>query len=404
VVALGNRRERIEQLDQLLDGSLAADDARADVRRLASLATAVRTDLPMPLLEDDARDRIRTRVLAEIHNDAHAAAVDAPARRAPRRRVAVATGVASLVVGTTGIAVAAQEALPGDVLYGVKQATESVRVAAASGAVEQGRVELALAVERLEEVRAAVERGGVRDEVLIDTLARMDTRSRDGAETLVREAERSGDVALLEEVATFTEQQGRGIVDVFDQLPVTVRPYAEDSLAVLRAIRAELLDPVLGSSRFAAVTQASALEELLRSAPLPPAPSTTTLGDAETSPDGGTTSTPSGDGSGTSGSELPLDAPAPTDGATQPRDVVPRLPAPLDDAGRTVDETVGGVVDGADDLVDGASDAVDDTVGGAGDTVDDAVDGVDDAVDGVVDGAGDAIDDVTDGVGGLLGP
>lgn len=405
MVTLSSRRERVEQLAGYLDGTLPDDAVRSDVRRLATLAGTVTAEIEPPRLSEAERDRIRTRIMAAVHTDLQAAdAVRTGTARAPRSaRAAVATGVASVLIGTGGVAVAAQEALPGDALYGIKQATESVRVAAAGDATEQGRLELALAAERLDEVTAAVDRGGARDDALIDTLQRMDARSAAGAETLVRIADTSGDRELLDEVEDFIARQAGGLFEVFDRLPVQVRPHAEDSLATLRAIRDELVGPALGTDRDVASAElAAAIDALLRSAPLPPAP-------ALESPSGGGTDEPSNAGSraptSTSGSTdqapaapvtpedsdvpaLPVPAPDRTTtsgGDGGDRTLVPRLPGPLDDVGRTVDDTVGGVLDSTGKLLD-------DTTGAVGDVVE----GVGDAVGGV-------LDSTLGGVGRLLG-
>lgn len=392
MVTLSNRRERADQLAQVLEGRLDATEAPRDVRQLATLASTVTTELTIPVLEAEARDRIRTRILAEIHTEAHAAAAGAVDARRTRRRVVVATGVASVLVGASGMAVAAQQALPGDALYGIKQATESVRVAVAGDLAEQGRLELSLATERLEEVTGSVDRGDVRDEAIIETLARMDARSRAGAEALMRVAERSGDPGGLDEVAAFTEQQARGLADVFDRLPVTVRPHAEDSLAVLRAIRADLLGAFSTDAAAAFVGGNGALADLLRSAPLPAAPAVP-VGDNEA---GDTDPAPAPDGSTvTDGAPTAPSLPGPNvgrrDDGADLRTVVPRLPGPLDDLGRVIDETVGGVLEGTGDLVE-------DTTG----AVDEVLDGTGEVVDGLLDGATGLLDD-DDGGGGLLG-
>jgi hypothetical protein len=381
VVTLSSRRERIEQLAALLDGTAAEDEVRGDVRRLATLAGTVTTQIELPRLDEAERDRIRTRVMAAVHTDLQEAeAARTGTARAPRSaRAALATGVASVLIGTGGVAVAAQEALPGDALYGIKQATESVRIAAAGDLTEHGRLELRLATERLDEVTAAVARGGVSDQALIETLQRMDERSRSGAQTLVRVADESGEAELLEEVATFTESQARGIVDVFDDLPVQVRPHAEDSLATLRAIRDELLAPRLGTD-VASAELAGAIEALLRSSPLPPAPvvvetPSSTDGRTEAPADPSTPATGSSDGTVGDAplTDLPVDQP--TTAGTPDRSVVPRLPGPLEDVGRTVDETVGGVIDGTGRLVEDTTDTVEDVVDGVGNSVGEAVDG-----------------------------
>ncbi len=400
MVTLSSRRERIDQLAALLDGDLADHQVRAEVRRLATLAATVTTEVERPTLAADERDRIRTRVMAAVHTDLQAAEVE---RRAPRRaarstRAAVATSVASVLIGTGGVAVAAQEALPGDALYGIKQATESVRVAAAGDLLTQGRIELALAVERLEEVTTAVDRGDVRGDALVDTLARMDQRSITGTDTLARVAEREDDPALLAEIATFTERQADGLVDVFGRLPVDVRPHAEDSLATLRAIRERYLTGAFAEADVSSAELAGAVDELLRSSPLPAAPTedpapAPTEDAADHAPD----ATPQPSGSDTTVPTSPLPSlPLPTDrpeGAPEERRrIVPPLPGPLDEVGKGLDDTVGGVLDGTGKLIE-------DTTG----AVDDVLDGVGGVVDGVVDGVGGLLDGVGGLVGGLLG-
>lgn len=394
MVTLGARRERIEELADLLDGTRTEDEVRGEVRRLATLAGTVTREVEVPVLDADARDRIRTAVMAGVHTDLQEAeqARTAAPRRSRSARSVVATGVASVVIGAGGVAVAAQEALPGDALYSIKQATESVRLAAATDQVEQGRLELALASARLEEITAAVDRGGVRDEQLVTTFERMDERSRAGAEALVRVAEREDRPELLDEVASFTETQYAGIVDVFDRLPIQVRPVAEASLTNLRAIHDQLLTPVLGGELGSAALAGSGTE--LRSPSLPTAPpapdpepepsvteerSVTREPSVELpveAPDAPSTSTPS----------LPSPRPGSSASEERERNVVPRLPGPLDDVGRTVDDTVGGVLDGTGRLVEDGVGAVDDVLDGVGGAVDGLLGGVGGAVDGLLGG------------------
>lgn len=403
MVTLNGRRERIEQLAALLDGTLPEDEARPDVRRLASLAGTVTTEIRPPRLDEAERDRIRTRVMAGVHTDLQAASAPAPVRSARSRRTAVATGLASVVIGASGVAAAAQEALPGDTLYGIKQATESVRIAAAGDLTEHGRLELALAAERLEEVTDAVERGGVRDQDLIDTLRRMDERSVSGARTLVQVAERSGEPELLEEVARFTEQQASGIVEVMPELPIPVRPHAEDSLATLRAIRTELLAPVVGSGDVASAEFAAAVDAMLRSSPLP-------------TPDRGvegSTSDPTGradaDGSGTAtpAPDATTDVELP---GTDTTDTTTGGGGLVDEVAEDLEDAVEEVVDGGGQLIEDTTGAIEDTVDEVGDTVDEVGKTVDrtieksvDTVDETVDGVDDTLDRTTDAADDLLG-
>jgi hypothetical protein len=425
VNARPNRR-RIEELDALLDGRLAPEDASAASRRLASVATTVLDRDPLPAVELGAERKaaIRQQLLADI------AALPAPVterareallprmRRATNQaRVAVASTMAASMVGTTGVAVAAQEALPGDALYGIKKATESLRLSLAGDQVAAGRLELRFAEARLEEVVAGSQDQRVpSSEALIDALTEMDVRSLSGAEDLIRVGERDDRPELFEEVADFTERQASALANAYDGLPSDVKPHAEDSLSVLRRIRIELLIPAIERCDCVELAGADALpagaesDELpwFRSAalPLPPLDGsdgrTTSSDDADTV--GSSGNTDEGSSSGTSSSD--------TSGSLldTTRDVVDGTTDTLGDAVGGTTSTTGDVVDGTTsttrDAVDTTTDTVDDVVDGTTSTTREVVDGTTEAVEGavdeVVDTTEDAIDEVGDGIGGLL--
>jgi hypothetical protein len=288
----------IEQLAALLDGSRAPDEVGATARRLGALATAVVEHEPVEAvtLAQDRRLAMRDRLLDQIAAEAAepaAAPVFAPTRERVGRGVrsargAIATGLAAATLGTTGVAFAAQEALPGDTLYRVKQVTESARLSLAGDVTQQGRLQLRFAEERLDEVVAGHERIG--DARLVTVMREMDERSVTGAELLIDEAARTDDGELLAEVDDFTRRQATRLVELYDQLPPQVRPHVEDSLGVLRRIRLELLFPVaeacdcvqLAGGVVEPLGQTATLTERLRSAALPtptPGRTVTTLAD-----------------------------------------------------------------------------------------------------------------------------
>jgi hypothetical protein len=388
-------RRRIEELDALLEGRLAPEDASAASRRLASVATTVLDHDPLPAVELGAERKaaIRQQLLADI------AALPAPVtdrareallprmRRATNQaRVAVASTMAASMVGTTGVAVAAQEALPGDALYGVKKATESLRLSLAGDQVAAGRLELRFAEERLEEVVAGSQDQRVpSSEALIDALTEMDVRSLSGAEELIRVGERDDRPELFEEVADFTERQASTLANAYDALPSDVKPHAEDSLSVLRRIRIELLIPAIERCDCVELAGAEALpagaetDELpwFRSAALPLPP-------LDGSSDG--TGSASGDDvAGSSGST----GDGSTSGSTS-----------ADSGGSTLTGTTRDVVDGTTsttrDVVDGTTSTTRDVVDGTTSTTRDVVDDTTKTVENVVDGTTDAVQDVVE--------
>ena len=392
-------RRTAEELEALLEGRLSADEAGAEARRLATLASTVAEEQPGPVatLAEDRRLLLRDRILDDI------AALDAPTPDAPtpetapaapaRRkrpvRAAVASGLASTMIAATGVTVAAQEALPGDALYGLKKGTESVRMNLAADATQAARLELRFAEERLDEVTAGA--GRLPAPALVDSLAEMDQRSMAGAQQLVLSAEQAGDEELLLEVDAFLERQSAGIVEVFPRLPVQVRPHAEDSLAVLREIRNDLLVPALEACDCLDVVPASHSDsEFVRrttSEPLPPA-----TADQQTQ-----------------------DSLHDTDGTTEDEDA--DLREPVDDltSGDTTTsddgdgvrnqlrETVEETEEQVDDTVDRTGDAVDETTDTLDDTVDETTDTLDDTVDETTDTLDDTVDETTESVGDLLG-
>jgi hypothetical protein len=412
-------RRRIEELDALLEGRLAPEDASASSRRLAAMATTVVDRDPFPAAElgPERKTAIRQQLLADI------AALPAPVterareallprmRRATNQaRVAVASTMAASMVGTAGVAVAAQEALPGDALYGVKKATESLRLSLAGDQVAEGRLELRLAQERLAEVIAGSQDQRVPSaDALIDTLGEMDVRSLSGAEHLIRVGERDDRPELFEEVADFTERQAATLAEAYDGMPSDVKPHAEDSLSVLRRIRIELLIP--------AIERCDCVELAGSSSPLPAGPEADELpwfrSAALPLPSlDGSDQTEATEGSGPGSTPDAVDDPTGTIGTGSSG--TSSLGGTIDDVVDGTTGTVGRVTESTTDTleetVDGTTSTVTGTVKGTTDTVERTVDGTTDAVEGslegdaegAVDELGDAADEVVDGLGNTV--
>ncbi|MFA9432676.1 DUF5667 domain-containing protein [Egicoccus sp. AB-alg2] len=439
----------VEQLAALLDGSRAPAEVGREARRLGALATAVaeRDALPAVTLTEDRRAAMRDRLLADIAEldrapEAARTPVLAPVRErlagaARSARVGLATGLAAAMVGTTGVAFAAQEALPGDALYRIKQITESTRLSLAGDVAQQGRLQLRFAEERLEEVATGYDRiGSAR---LVTALQEMDERSLAGAEALLAEAERTGDGQLILEVDAFTERQAVRIIEIYGELPADVRPHVEDSLGVLRRIRLELLFPALqacdcvelAGAVVAPLSDGASLGERLRSAALPvPTPSLelSTLADGLSELEAAAVErveravervTPQPDGAG--GQEKTSDAGGGTVGRVTDgvgdavEDTTGRVGSTVGrttgEVGGVVDDVTGGTVGGnvgsvgedVGGVVEDVGSSVGDVVRDPGKVVRDPAGTVGGVVDDVADGVGDAADSVGDTVGGVTG-
>ena len=413
------RRADIDTLEALLEGRTAPEDAPRAIQRLGSLATSVRdhTELETPT------DEFRTRLRAELLEVAAAGRTttmqrlrdrvdDATARVRHSLRAAGAAAVASTMIGTAGVAAAAQSALPGDVLYSVKDFTEDVRLTFASGDVERGRLHLAFARERLEELEAG--RGRLSDDQLSGTLDRLDHEAASGADQLLQAAAAEDGDRLLTELDDFTAEMRLRLLDLSPALPLSVRPAAERTLEVLRRIDLQVtgLLGLDGAGCAVCAGEAGVQPRVVLPGDGPAAPACQCVQPAP--PVGG-------DDADTDPVEQPQDDPSDTStgGTVVVPDDDPSLSggtggdAVIDDLGSAVDDSVGDVGSVVDDAVDDVGSLVDelldpsatsssnplqDTVDDLGDTVEDTATDLGDTVGDVTGSVGDTTGDLTDGL------
>ncbi len=233
-----NEHDAIEQLAALLDGDIDASAAPTSLTSLATLAETVRDQADLMAPTAEFRASLREELLGAAEPApglVERARLAWSARTANLRhsaRVAVATMTASSMIGSAGVAVAAQEALPGDALYGLKGVTEDARLLLATSDVAQARLHLAFARERLLELQASANRLSADQAVAL--LAEMDAHSQSGAQALI-DGITAGTVDPAE-VRDFATGQRDVLVLLLGDLPLLAKPVAEDSLELLRRI------------------------------------------------------------------------------------------------------------------------------------------------------------------------
>lgn len=417
---MGRRSVDAEALEALLEGRTSPDDAPRSLTRLAGLATAVRDHSSVEAPTDEFRTRLRTELLTvaaagrpSLWDRTRDRLESATARMRYSVRTATAAALASTMIGTTGVAAAAQSALPGDLLYSVKGFTEDARLAFASGDVERGRLHLAFARERIEEVETGRER--LSPDQLTETLDDLDVEAATGAEELLAAASttQADRPALLDELEGFTAEMRGRVLAVSPDLPLSVRAATERTLEVLRRIDEQitgLMDLVACTDcADAAGTDTRPRVVLPGQGPATPCCGDGAEADADRGADGGTT---------TGGASGPSEQPrtTPTDPAADPddptgggapgfdaeagQDVVDGFETAVDDLGTTV----GDVGQTVGDTVGDVGETVGDTVGDVGETVGDTVGDVGSTADDVVDGVGDAVDDTGSLVDEIVNP
>ncbi len=163
-----DERTRAADLDRRLSPTAAEPfDSTNDEQSLMRFALQVRETLRPPALRPAFTAAARRRLLSRL-----------PTQPAPRRLVvpgavrrlvfAAASVLVALSLGTAGVAYAAQEALPGEALYGVKLSLESARWSLTAEPKAQVELLSEFAAERVHEVEALAEAGS--DALVTQTL------------------------------------------------------------------------------------------------------------------------------------------------------------------------------------------------------------------------------------------
>jgi hypothetical protein len=297
---------RLSALAPHLDGEPDPAFRAAARARLVAMA-AVRTPAPPPA---SALRRFLTEGLPT------------PARWRTRLTAGLA-GAALTVTALATVVAVAEDARPGDALYGVKRGTEQTQLALAGDA--RGRILLDLAATRLDEVRSLVDEGAtalsaagsaqssrssetelaaVADHALVvETLGTMDAQTAEGAAWLTERALTTGSADPLRLLSSWASTQSGGLAELRDDVPDQAQYDVAESLVLLADIETRVtgLESALGCATGPAVVAADDLGPV--PGPCLPEGSTATPPGAAASGSGvstgGSVASPAAPGSGT---------------------------------------------------------------------------------------------------------
>jgi hypothetical protein len=214
----------------------------------------------------DFRDALRQRLVAVATVNPTAVPTPSPLDRARtwvegwrvQKALAGMAAAMAIVVGATGVSVAASRSLPGDALYGVKRSAEGVQVSLARNDVNRGKRHLQHAETRLHEVaglvgtrlalapvapapdgagQITVAFGGTTSAKVADALHAMDAETRAGTRLLFDAYAGTGrDNGVLEVVRDFTLRQREHLGRLLDALPSDAHDDAQASLALVSSL------------------------------------------------------------------------------------------------------------------------------------------------------------------------
>ncbi|MDF9716720.1 hypothetical protein INN71_11070 [Nocardioides sp. ChNu-153] len=261
MMSLPTARRRAEELDVALaqrtgDGAPAPRPELAPLLEVVAALRAERSTAPAPRA-DFAAD-LRARLLAE----ADTALVPAPATdedllRLPRREhpphrrrsLVAAASVAVLAGGSSTMAYAAQDALPGDSLYPVKRALEGARGTISLTDASRGTVTLRHAEQRLAEVQGLVERDDAAStSYVVDSLTTFGEQADEAATLLIGDGT-SGDDTDATRLREFVRDSLGTLAPLEPALTGDAKTALADVVGTLQSIddRALTLCPDCGS-------------------------------------------------------------------------------------------------------------------------------------------------------------
>ncbi len=218
-----------EEFDALVSGATGDREANAELRELAELVSALRA-VPEPVARPEFVSSLRTQLVAAAEREPARVDQDLAARLTPRqrrgsreRRLAAVVGGFAVVSATGSMAMAAQDALPGDVLYPVKRAIENAQTNLKSNGSSKAASLIAHAESRLDEVQELTARGADGD-VVAETLQDFTVQATQASEFALEDYETTGKEGRIVELRAFARDSMDVIGALAQVIPADSRP------------------------------------------------------------------------------------------------------------------------------------------------------------------------------------
>lgn len=229
-------RRSAERFNAMLDSEQeAARDARhSDLLELVGALRAVPAVEARPEFVSDLRERLMLAAETElVVPDSPAALTErltVRSRRTPReRRLAVALGGIAIVGATTSMAVAAQSAIPGDVLYPLKRAIENAEAGFSVSDEAKGSTILENASGRLDEVDRLTHEDDVDAAVVSETLTTFAEQATEASELLMADYEATGSEDSINELRDFTAASIETLSGLEQFIPAAAQQALQDA-------------------------------------------------------------------------------------------------------------------------------------------------------------------------------
>lgn len=237
-------RKRADEFDALVSGAAEAAPAGRHAE-LLDVVGALRSVAPVQARPDfvsSLRSQLMEAAAVELTPVTSAAVVDrltVPQRRTARdRRLAAAIGGLAIVGASTSMAVAAQSALPGDMLYPLKRVIENAHTTVSLGEDHKGTTLLHNAAGRLEEVDALARTREADADAISATLEDFSDQASQASDLLLATYAEGGDPSSVLELRSFAATSLSMLDQLASEIPDGARPALVDAANVLAGIDA----------------------------------------------------------------------------------------------------------------------------------------------------------------------
>ncbi|HSX66244.1 DUF5667 domain-containing protein [Nocardioides sp.] len=238
-------RRRAEEFASLLDArELASLDGRGgsagahtEALEIVAALRAVTAPQPSPAYVAELRSNLLAAADTLLAPAAPRLTLVGQVTTAPqrhRRKLSVAIGTLTVLAGTTGVAMAAQSALPGESLYPIKRILESAQTSlSADDAARADRI-MDLAHDRLGETQALAGSDSANSRAQIpSSLEDFVAQASQAADVLLGEYAESGDIATIIELRDFLRDSLDALAGLKGAVPAD---YAADFDAAVNAL------------------------------------------------------------------------------------------------------------------------------------------------------------------------
>jgi len=238
-------RRRAEEFDSLVEGLSTGDDTRyAELLELVSTLRAAPAPQARPEFVTSLREQLMlaadTLLVPDVSRDS--ARLVLPTRTKPvrERRIAAAVGGIAIVGATTSMAMAAQSALPGDVLYPLKRAIENAEAGISVNNGQKGATLLATASGRLDEVTALTSGGRADDGTAIaETLNTFTEQATEASDLLLTDYATTGHESSISDLRDFTAESMDTLAALESLIPADARDELLHAASMLTQIDLE---------------------------------------------------------------------------------------------------------------------------------------------------------------------